>query len=177
MDEALASYQTALSRGALDAVIQASGHVELGNIALARGQYQEARQLLSTSLAGYEAIRNRWGTVIALDGLGTLACKEGDTTAAEAVLRRALDLALAARGKWLALNVIATLALVRARQGVPLRAVELLARVETHPSTEHSTRTRRIAPLLQELRASLPAAEFNAAFERGRQLELSAAFE
>ena len=132
---------------------------------------------MTTSLAGYEAIRNRWGTVIALDGLATLACRENDPSAAEQLLRRALDLALAARGKWLALNVCAGLALVRARQGRALRAVELLGRVQTHPSTEHSTRTRRIAPLLEELRVQLPAADFDGALARGAELALNAVFD
>ncbi len=177
LDEAEANYRTALARGASDAVIQASARVDLGNIALGRGELAAARELLSTSLAGFEAIRNRWGTVIALDGMATLHCRENDPAAAEQLLRRGLDLALAARGKWLALNVIAGLALVRARQGHAVRAVELLGRVQTHPSTEHSTRTRRIAPLLEELRSRLPAAEFDAALARGAEIALSAAFD
>jgi tetratricopeptide (TPR) repeat protein len=177
LDEAEANYRAALTRGASDAVIQASARVDLGNIALARGDMAAARELLSASLGGFEAIRNRWGTVIALDCMATLHCRENDPAAAEQLLRRGLDLALAARGKWLALNVIAGLALVRALQGHALRAVELLGRVQTHPSTEHSTRTRRVAPLLEELRARLPAAEFDAALARGAELALSAAFD
>jgi hypothetical protein len=74
-------------------------------------------------------------------------------------------------------GVIAGLALVRARQGNAVRAVELLGRVQTHPSTEHSTRTRRIAPFLEELRAQLPAAEFDAALARGAELALIAAID
>lgn len=177
LDEAADNYHTALARGASDAVIQASARVELGSIALARGDLAAARELLTTSLAGYEAIRNRWGTVIALDGLATLSCRENDLASAEQLLRRGLDLALSARGKWLALNVIAGLAFVRARQGRAERAVELLGRVQTHPSTEHSTRTRRIAPLLEELRTGLPAAEFDAALARGAAMALNAAFD
>jgi hypothetical protein len=74
----------------------------------------------------------------------------------------------------LTLQVVASCALLAARSGRPEQSVELLVLADEHPATELATRRKRVKPLLAELRAALPTADFAAAQARGRALQLAA---
>jgi predicted ATPase len=146
--------------------------LDLGDIALERGEREAGARLLRESLTAFERLRVAWGVVIALDYIGHLACADGRHADAETSFRRALGFAREIRMVPHALNLLAGIARVRARTNERERAVELLTLVHCHPATERQTVTRRVDPLLLELSTSLPPGAFEAATARGRMLEL-----
>jgi tetratricopeptide (TPR) repeat protein len=152
----------------------ALAQLEFADLALTHGKYDEARQYLEESLAGFERAGQTWGTALALDLRGYLACKEGKFEEADELFRRAYGVALSLSLYPFASNIVAGLALVRARTGEPERAVELLTVVRHHTATERHTLTRRVAPLLDELQAVLDEETFSLAEERGKAQRLEA---
>jgi tetratricopeptide (TPR) repeat protein len=146
--------------------------MNLGDIALLRGELSEAALNLVRSLADFERMQTRWGIIICHDDLGYLACLDARYSDADAHFQRALEHALPCKLMPLALNVLAGIALSNARCGNLERAVELLTLVHEHAITERRTRARRVEPLLAELASSLPASAFQAAARRGGTLVL-----
>jgi tetratricopeptide (TPR) repeat protein len=153
-------------------LITALAVMNLGDIALLRGELGEAALNLARSLADFERMQTRWGIIICHDDLGYLACLDARYSDADAHFQRALELALPSKLMPLALNVLAGIALSDARSGNLERAVGLLTLVDAHAITERQTRARRVEPLLAELASSLPASAFEAAARRGRALVL-----
>jgi tetratricopeptide (TPR) repeat protein len=145
--------------------------LDLGDIALERGEREAGARLLTESLTAFERLRVPWGIAVALDHIGHLACTDGRHADADASFRRALGFALETRMVPLALDILAGIARVRARTNERERAVELLTLVHLHPVTERQTVARRVDPLLLELSTSLPPGAFEAATARGRVLE------
>lgn len=174
LDEAQQLYELCSSHAQSDGVILHGDQLELGNLALLRGQGAAADALFGAALAGYEALSTSWGTLLSLDGLARSACAAGRRDQALQLLRRAYAIGSRAQSTVLTLQVVATYALVAARSGQPARAVELLALVEHHPAPELATRHKRVRPLLAELGAAVSADEFAAAQARGQALPLAA---
>lgn len=161
-----------LSVAAGDAGKVALAKLEFGDLASIRGDYTEAKQHLAESLGGFESSGQTWGIVLALDHLAEVACHEGAFELSRSTFERAFETAIARKLYPFATNIAAGLALLHARLGSPERALELLALSQHHPATEHHTVTRRISPLLTELRQLLPRSTFEAAFSRGKSLRL-----
>ncbi len=174
LDEAVTSYQAGLAFGAQDGMKRSLAQLNLGDVALMRGQYADARAYLSQSLVGFETIQVRWGLVIALDNLGYMECHEGNYREASAHFWRAFDIALTDHTLSLLNNVVAGLALLHLRVDQPRRAAELLGLAKHHPTTERQTHTRRLEPLLFELRGRLAPADLAAALEVGKAIDPAA---
>lgn len=150
----------------------ALAQLEFGGLALVRGNLREAERRLLESLNAFENAGQAWGTALALDSLGYVACQEGDWPLARARFQRALTVSMSLRLIPFATNTVAGIALLLARTGQPEQAVELLGLVQSHPATERHTITRRVAPLLAELEGALPPGLFSAALTRGRARNL-----
>jgi predicted ATPase/DNA-binding winged helix-turn-helix (wHTH) protein len=153
-------------------LITAVAVMNLGDIALLRGELGEAELNLARSLADFERMQTRWGIIVCHDDLGYLACLNARYSDADAHFQRALEHALPCKLMPLALNVLAGIALSNARCGNLESAVELLSLVDAHAITERRTRARRVEPLLAELASILPASAFETAARRGRTLVL-----
>jgi len=126
-----------------------------------------------------EALRLRrelgddWGIVVALDNLGAVACEMGEYATACAHYAEALALAQSIHATRMMVEVLAGLGRLAAREGQPTRAVELLAFALGHPAMGSEAR-EPAARALADLETQMPRAEFDAAVERGRTLELEA---
>jgi predicted ATPase len=169
-DEAVFHLRAAMSGG--DETAAAIATVDLGDMALQRGEPDTAAAMFQRGLAQFERLGTTWGVIVSLDYLGHLACARGRHDEARKLFQRALSAALASRSLPLALNVVAGIAQCLAAQADPERAVELLVFVSTHPITERQTLTRRVEPLLSELSARVAPAVVAAAEVRAQRREL-----
>jgi tetratricopeptide (TPR) repeat protein len=170
VDEAVFHLRAVMS-GA-DETAAAIAMVDLGDIALQRGEPDTAADMFQRGLAQFERLGTTWGVIVSLDYLGHLACARGRHDEARELFQRALSAALGSRSLPLALNLVAGIAQCLAAQANPERAVELLVFVSTHPITERQTLTRRVEPLLSELSARVAPVSFTAAELRAQQREL-----
>ncbi|MGC4094374.1 MAG: protein kinase [Polyangiaceae bacterium] len=134
--------------------------LEFGGLSLVRGDVVEARRQLLESLAGFRSSGQSWGTALALDGLAAVALANGDFNPAKDYFEQALSTAFSLRLQPFVTNVVAGMAGWLARFGEPERALELIGLVQAHPATERHTTTRRLAPLLVELRGALTPEAF-----------------
>jgi tetratricopeptide (TPR) repeat protein len=175
LDEAVSHYRASVSRHPQDSIARHTMEFNIGDVALIRGEYPDAKRHFEVSLAGFVSLGIGWGRLLALDGLAYAACKERDFALARAHFQRACRIGFFAESISLLTNVAAGIALLEARSGHEPRAVELLALVRSHPATEHQTRVRRVEPLWTEMASTLPADEFAAAAARGSGLDLAVA--
>jgi predicted ATPase len=172
LEEAAQNYAAGLAYGAHDGMKRAVAQLNLGDLALLRGENATARRYLTQSLAGLETVRVRWALVLVLDNLGYLECRERAFDAAAAYYYRAFSIGLVDNTLALVTNVVAGLAALYAEIGQSERAAELLGLAKYHPATESQSQARRIAPLLSELERLLPAEALTAALRRGAALDL-----
>jgi len=172
LDEATENYATALAYAAHDGMKRSVAQLNLGDLALMRGQYAAARRYLTESLLGLETVKVRWALVLVLDNLGYLECRERAFEVAAAHYYRAFSIGLADNTLALVTNVVAGLAQLYAEIGQTERAAELLGLAKYHPATESQSQARRIGPLHGELERRLPPAVLAAALRRGSTLDL-----
>jgi tetratricopeptide (TPR) repeat protein len=172
LDDAAQNYAAALAYGAHDGMKRAVAQLNLGDLALSRGESAAARRYLTQSLASLETARVRWALVLVLDNLGYLECRERAFDAAAAYYYRAFSIGIADNTLALVTNVVAGLAALYAEIGQNERAAELLGLAKDHPATERQTHARRIEPLHSELERRLPADLLAAALRRGAALDL-----
>jgi tetratricopeptide (TPR) repeat protein len=172
LDEAAEMYEASLKRSSGDAVVSASARLELGNIALSKGDLEVAEPLLIASREGYEQLGTRWGIVVALDACGRLELARGDQERALAAFQRSLSTGIEARVLSFAIGAVVGLSAVAARMGQVERAVELLSAARHHPAAEHYLRTKVIEPRFIALSSELPQEEFESAAERGKTMDL-----
>lgn len=167
LDEALAMYQTCL--GTDNEIRTAMGNLNIGDVAMLKGHYQEAEQTLRAALKSFEHLKTVWGIVLVCDNLGHLACLRGDYAGAQSHLVRALRLALEMRSLPFALSAMSAAALLLCRRDNLALAAELVGFVQSQRATELQTLNRRIKPLSLELAAKLPRAELTARLQRGQE--------
>jgi tetratricopeptide (TPR) repeat protein len=172
LDQASDHYAEALALTRGGSVQRAAVDLNLGELALLRGRHDEAKRHLEQGLGIFLARQVDWGIIIASDRLGILACKGGRHEAARQHFVQALGLARQARRWPLVLDVITGFALLHAGGRRDTRAVELLGLAKHHAATDKLTLALRVQPLLGELADRIPCAEFSAALERGRRLDL-----
>jgi serine/threonine protein kinase/tetratricopeptide (TPR) repeat protein len=176
-DDAIAEYEEGARGGAEDAALIAKAQLGLGEIALSRGEYRQAKQYLLGSLELCERHGIRRGARDVLEALGYLACQEGSHDEAYAYLRRAFELARGRQRPSALIGVIVGLGWWCARSGQPVRAAELASLARHHPATAHPVQVRRIEPLLRELQLALGPAALDAAVARGKSATLERVFE
>jgi predicted ATPase len=173
-DEAEEHYR-ALQRRAeetQDLFAGAIANVNLGELALFRERYEDADRWSSAGLSFFEGHGSAAASAWALDRHGYVAAVQGQHAVAARELLRAFDSAVECAILTTATSAVAGLALILARTGEPLLAVELLGFAHRHPATEYPTRRRRVDPLVTELRRLLAADEFAAGFARGSELTM-----
>lgn len=148
----------------------------VGEIAFAQGAYDEAKQYHQESLAIFREIGQTRGMMFALGYLGDVSFALGEYGAAKEYYCQVLKLALDTYAAPRALDALAGLSALLAREGEGERAVELLALVLDHPASEKPTREkaqRQMAALAPQLSATVVAS----AQERGKARELAAVIE
>jgi len=177
LEESAELYREALASSPPDTPQLANALLNLGDIALLRGQYRDAERHFRESLTAFEARRVDWGVINTLESLGHLACLEQRHGDAAQHFERALELSHAARRWPLVVNAIVGLARIHAEQGAPERAIELLGWASANPALHFQTWTRHVDPLLRQLGTRLPERIRDAAHARGRELSLEAALE
>jgi len=161
------------------AVRRQSGHrrgvaitlFNLGEVAAARNDLAAAVRYHQEGLAVAEEIGHKTLASNCQGGLGYSAAASGDVTSARRCFQRALSESVAARGLSAELYALVGFARLKALAGEPVRAAEWLGLVLSHRASETDVQQRARA-LLADLRAALPAAELEAALERGVKLEL-----
>src|SRR5262249_22852557 len=145
-----------------------------GALAHARGDHQQALDLLCKSVELFREIDDGWQLALALNHLGHVQFALGRPDQARRCFQEALDLALAYQIQPAALEALEALAEITAAAGAVERALEVLAFVADHPasSAEVFERARRQRSATGACLAP-PLAE--AAWQRGRKLTLAAA--
>ncbi|MBI5303426.1 MAG: tetratricopeptide repeat protein [Chloroflexi bacterium] len=144
----------------------------LGALAFREGHCAEARQFLRQSLSMGSADSHR-GIIagFTLLRLGAVACALGDYAEARQHLRDALDTAVAINAVPLALLVCAEFGALWHAEGNSAGAVEIIALVAAHASSEQEARDRAQS-LLGAIAPRLKSTAFTAAQARGRARQL-----
>ncbi len=146
--------------------------ISLGEAARNQRQYAQAIRYYEESLVIYKEVGNRAGMAIARNNLGVVCAGLGENETSWGYLREALGESWSIGSIFVTVEALSWLALLYARAGQAERAAELMGLVLDHPSLSEPTR-REIIPILDMLRGLLPAAQLDAALERGRELDLA----
>jgi predicted ATPase/DNA-binding SARP family transcriptional activator len=139
----------------------------LGTIAYLQGEYDEAEQLLKESLAIRREIGYRRGVAESLGHLGKVALAQAELEQAERYFYDALQMAMDVGAKAIALDILLGVALLLGKKAEYERAVELLALVLHHPSSEQENKDQAKG-LLGKLEAKLPVLVAAAALASGQ---------
>lgn len=114
----------------------------LGGIEFDSGALGEAHRLFSQALELVRASGTRGTETSMLAGLAMVETARGEHETAQRLFREALGIAVESKSDKAALSIVAELIELRARQGRPAEAGELLALVNGHPSSDSATRER-----------------------------------
>lgn len=153
---------------------QVSLHLQLGEAALALGQLEEASDCYDYACQKAEDAGFRWGAASAAVGLGAVAIRAGQLDEAERQLRRALELALAARAQTVALSALIAFGEARALRGDAQTAITLAALTVNHFAVDSQTH-EQAGHLVEWASLDLSAEERAAAWERGEGMDLKEA--
>ncbi len=161
-------------------VIGSSLHlIVLGHIALNSGEHEKAREFYLRCLETSEQVGFPFGIQTASKYLSKVDLSIGKIGEAEIYLHQSLSITKEIGFVRDIINLFYEFARLRAAQGDPEGAVELLALVLQHPAS-HQTRTFEgsirdsAKDLLAEIEAGLPSETYLAALVRGQELELEA---
>jgi predicted ATPase/DNA-binding SARP family transcriptional activator len=100
-----------------DPWVRAAGHAASGHLAMNGGHLEEAAADLARGYAGFTAVGDRWGIIVALAGLAEVALARDDPDEAVRVLEEARELAAAGLHGNFADMMLIRLGQARARQG------------------------------------------------------------
>lgn len=139
----------------------------MGDVAFALGAWVQARRFHEEGLEISKGMDNPWGKSSSLKGLGRVACALGKYEEADSYFREALELATQIKRVMAEADILVETAQLLAQKDEPRRAVELLTVVVENHATEKDSRDKAEV-LLAELRAKLPAEEFEAAIQNGK---------
>ncbi|MGQ9907256.1 MAG: serine/threonine-protein kinase [Candidatus Flexifilum sp.] len=151
---------------------QATIRQQLGDAYFETSQIERARAMYSESLDLFRAGESRWGEGSVIVRLGMVATEQGDFDQAARCFIDALRIASEARAKTVALSALAATATLLARTGEPVTAVQYLALVLQHPSSDAQT-VYAAERQLNLLRADLSPEAFAAAVDQGRAMQLN----
>jgi predicted ATPase len=171
--EAEANYQDSLALYQQEDASPGMGFVynNLGDIARKRGKNDEARKRY---LRGLDILANTsessqwrdWGRILLHKKLGILDIEEDNYTAAQNNLSQALKLAWDMERTPEVLDILIGIAELWARQGQPVKALELTVIVSNHPATAQEAK-ERAGKLTEALSKTLPEKDVAAAFTAG----------
>ena len=148
----------------------------LGGVLLKEGQHQEALKLF---LQGLEIHRNtgyRYGMATALDNVGTAHYWLGDEREALYYLRQSIREAREIKADFIALDALAWVAGIHAKNGEREAALELLSLIRHHPKVDPET-VQSAEKLVQQAMEGMGSAAVSAAEERGKMRELGEVLE
>lgn len=140
----------------------------LGEVAARRDEHEQAVEQYRASLVQYAQTGDRGGTALARLGLGRAQAACGDATAGWREIIAALVEARAIDFQHVVLDALVQAAAVLTAIGRPADAVAPLTQALVNPASRADT-TRQAGALLARCEALLPAADFAAAVERGRE--------
>ncbi|MBU1747421.1 MAG: AAA family ATPase [Chloroflexi bacterium] len=143
----------------------------LGEVAAAQNDCATAMRYHQEGLAVAEEIGYKMIICLCQGGLGHGAAASGDASSAQRYFHHALSGAGAAGSLSGELYALVGFAQLQALAGEPVRAVEWLGLVLTHPSCDIDE-VQRANALLATLRETLPAEALEAALTRGAKLNL-----
>jgi len=144
----------------------------VGYMAWKLGAYDEAKPLYKDSLVIKRDLGHQQSIAITLSNLGELATSLGELDEAESYLCEALSLLTGARTAPLMLEILLCYACWLVEKDEKVKAVELLALCQEHPSSKHDTQNRA-AQVLVNLAEELTSDLFALARERGRAKDLN----
>lgn len=143
----------------------------LGNIANHRQEYDAAQGYFDEGATIFRAIGDRSGAAVCLDNLGHLTAAQGKLDDSWRYFYDTLVVSTAIHFAALTLDAVGGIARLYARTEEPIRAAELLGLVMNHPGAVGETRDAAEL-VLDDLREVLGDEAFDAAMERGKQLNL-----
>ncbi|MCI0397212.1 MAG: tetratricopeptide repeat protein [Chloroflexi bacterium] len=143
----------------------------LGNMAWELGDHNEARQLCLESLEIWRRTGNLWGMAGTLDTLGNVVEEMGNANEARAYFCEALEIAWDIQAAPMALEVLAGMTKLLAREGQQAEALEILTFVLHHPAVDTDA-IDKAEPLLADLLSHFDPAEAIAIQERGKAQQL-----
>jgi tetratricopeptide (TPR) repeat protein len=134
--------------------------VTLGQLAHIRGQYEQAKRLCGQSLDICQEVGSQWGVSFALYHLGKAHYALGEYAKARERFYRSLQVAVGIATMPLVAYVAIGVAVMLAHTGEHRRAHSLLSALLRYPRSNYETK-KEAERLRQELRATLPAAEWD----------------
>jgi diguanylate cyclase (GGDEF)-like protein len=167
--ESLASCRENPSETTIMEVARATNN--LGLVADAMGNKDEAKRFFEEGLARFRDLGNPWGTVVALTNLGEFACARGESFEAQQYFKEALKGAMELKAVFVVLDLLTGVATLLAHEEKKGQAVLLLGYVLEHPSLEREYKAKAEL-LFAELAAELPSEAIAAARSRARTARL-----
>jgi tetratricopeptide (TPR) repeat protein/tRNA A-37 threonylcarbamoyl transferase component Bud32 len=146
----------------------------LGETVEALGEYAEARTLHERALDICRDIGHRWGMALCLAHVASACLKSGAFSDGHVAVLQSLKIAVEIGTTPLTLLVLSLYGGLLLRTASVAKSVEFLTLVAAHPQVERDT-ALNVAALLEEARALLPLAEYEAASRVGVTLPLDAA--
>ena len=143
----------------------------LGVLADYLHNYEQAAQYYRESLVIARELGDCWGIAIALDNLGHALAAQDKQDEARDTFGQALSEAHTAELTPVVLDALAGLAGLEIKVGYYTRAAEWLGLAFHHPGMLAEAKADA-EPQLEQLRAAMPASEFEAAFERGKSMNI-----
>ena len=143
----------------------------VGDVALAKRQYEAARTAFAKSLQLAQQARHTWSMTYVLTGLSKSEIGLGDVESANLHLRQAAGLARKAKDRGIALVLILAVAHLYTCEAKLEKAVELGALVASHYSSWFESRTQA-SGLLKTLNKEMDPEEFQRARNRGTGLDV-----
>lgn len=152
----------------------ANAHNEMALLAFRLDNLDSAFQHAEKSLEYRLRSGEKPGQIATLCTLGLLHLADDSPDVARGYFRQALEIAQAIGALPRAMVALAGFARLYALSGNFTVAAELLGLIEAHPALTRQIRAQYVAPIAERVRQALPEPEFNAAYERGKGLELAA---
>lgn len=143
----------------------------IGDVALARKDYQLAQENFVKSAELARAAKHTWMLIYALNGLGKTQVALQNLDLAGWHFEEALELSRRVKDKGIALVVMAGVAVLLTGLGQPQGAIELGSMVENHFASWRETK-HQMSALLSSLKKSTTAENYRQAQKRGRSLDL-----
>lgn len=146
-------------------------HRGMGDIAMARGEFEAARLHFLESSKFSRIANHTWMIAYTVSGLGRSELGLEHLVLAQKHLRDALRAAVKTRDQGITLVVLTAYADLLRQQGRLEKGVQFASLASSHVSTWHETRKQAVN-LLAVLKTSMPAAKFLQAKERGNLIDL-----
>jgi len=143
----------------------------IGDVALARKDYQLAQENFVKSADLARAAKHTWMLIYALNGLGKTQVALQNLDLAGRHFNEALELSSRVKDKGIALVVMAGVAELLTSLGQAQEAIELGSMVENHFASWRETK-HQMSALLSSLKKSTPAENYRQAQKKGRSLDL-----